>query len=168
MGRRSTYTPALADEIVERISNGEPLRAICRDDHMPVWSAVYRWIRENPDFAAAMNVARDLGADAIAEEALSIADTPVVGEETEESETGRKVRRGDMLGHRKLQVETRLKLLAKWHPKKYGDRTAMELTGADGGPVQITDTERAAKIAAILAAAKARRDGDTDDVTDLL
>ena len=44
----------------------------------------------------------------------------------------------------------------------------MELTGAEGGPVQITDTERAAKIAAILAAAKARRDGDTDDVTDLL
>lgn len=168
MGRRSIYTPELANEIIERISNGEPLKAICRDEHMPTWSVVYRWIRDIPDFATEMNIARDMGADAIAEEALSIADTPVVGEETEESETGRKVRRGDMLGHRKLQVETRLKLLAKWHPKKYGDRTAMELTGADGGPVRITDTERAAKIAAILAAAKARRDMESDDVADLL
>lgn len=44
----------------------------------------------------------------------------------------------------------------------------MELTGVDGGPVQISDTERAAKIAAILAAAKARRDMDPDDVADIL
>mgnify|MGYP003348157682 FL=1 len=27
-----------------------------------------------------------------------------------------------MLGHRKLQIETRFKLLSKWNPKKYGDR----------------------------------------------
>ena len=40
----------------------------------------------------------------------------------------------------------------------------MELTGANGGPVQISDTERAAKIAAILAAAKARKDGDVSDL----
>ena len=39
-------------------------------------------------------------------------------------------------------------------PKKYGEKTSMELTGANGGPVQISDTERAAKIAAILAALK--------------
>ena len=35
------------------------------------------------------------------------------------------VRRGDMLGHRKLQIETRLKLLAKWDPKRYGGRTVL-------------------------------------------
>ena len=165
---RIFYSDALADEICERLSNGEPLRAICRDTHMPTWSAVYRWVNADKDFALRVSNARELGADAIAEDILSIADTPQMGEETEESETGMKVKRADMLGHRKLQIETRLKLLAKWCPKKYGDRTAMELTGADGGPVRITDTERAAKIAAILAAAKARRDGDTDDVTDLL
>ena len=28
----------------------------------------------------------------------------------------------DMLGHRKLQIETRLKLLAKWDPKRYGKK----------------------------------------------
>jgi hypothetical protein len=76
-----------------------------------------------------------MGFDAIAEEALLIADSPMMGEEIEEDGERVKVRRADMLGHRKLQVWARLQLLAKWCPEKYGDRTAMELTGKDGGPV---------------------------------
>ncbi|MNT50547.1 hypothetical protein D3C72_1874720 [compost metagenome] len=47
-----------------------------------------------------------------------------------------KVKRGDMLGHRKLQIETRLKLLAKWNPKRYGDRMTQEHVGANDGPIQ--------------------------------
>ena len=31
-----------------------------------------------------------------------------------------------MLGHRKLRIDTRLKLLAKWNPKKWGDRMALD------------------------------------------
>lgn len=70
----------------------------------------------------------------IAAEAMRIADTPVDGVETEEDESGAvvKVKRGDMLGHRKLQIETRLKLLAKWDPKRYGDRVTTDLTSSDG------------------------------------
>lgn len=160
----ATYTPELAEEICNRIAEGEPLRAICRDAHMPSWRAVYDWIGKDEDFASRIAQARKMGFDAIAEEALEIADTPQDGEETETSELGKKVKRGDMLGHRKLQVETRLKLLAKWCPAKYGERTAMELTGANGGPVQISDTERAAKVAAILAAAQSRKDSDVSDL----
>lgn len=29
----------------------------------------------------------------------------------------------DMLGHRRLQIESRLKLLAKWDPKRYGEKS---------------------------------------------
>ncbi len=156
-------TPDIDEEICRRLSEGEPLRQICRDAHMPAWRTVYDWINADTDLAARIARARDLGFDAIAEEALRISDTPVVGEETEDDGEKTKVKRGDMLGHRKLQVDTRLKLLAKWCPKRYGERTAMELTGADGGPVQITDTERAAKIAAILSAAKERKESDAVD-----
>jgi hypothetical protein len=163
---KSTYTPEIGAEICARLAEGEPLRVICRDPHMPAWRTVYDWIEADSDLAARIARARKLGFDAIAEEALEIADTPVVGEETEDDGDKVKVKRGDMLGHRKLQVETRLKLLAKWCPAKYGDRTAMELTGANGGPVQIGDTERATKIAAILANAQARKDGG--DVSDLV
>jgi hypothetical protein len=153
MGQKSTYTEALAAEIVERISNGEPLRAICRDDHMPAWRTVYGWLDEHKDFAASIARARELGFDAIAEEALAIADTPLEGIEVEESETGVKTKRSDMLGHRKLQIETRLKLLAKWSPKKYGDR--LELAGK----VDVGLAER-------LARARQRTTG-SDDGSDL-
>jgi hypothetical protein len=41
---------------------------------------------------------------------------------------------------------------------------AMELTGANGGPVQISETERAAKVASLLAVAQARKAGDVSDL----
>ena len=54
-----------------------------------------------------------------------------------------------MLGHRKLQVETRLKLLAKWDPKRYGEKLA--LGGADDLPPikTMTDEQLAARVAAL-------------------
>lgn len=105
---------------------------------MPAWRTVYDWINADEEFAARIARARELGQDAIAEDILQIADTPLLGEETEESDDGRiKTKRGDMLGHRKLQIETRLKLLAKWNPKKYGERLQSEVTGADGSPFAI-------------------------------
>ena len=137
MGRKTTYTGKAADEICRRLAEGEPLRQICRDDHMPAWQTVYGWIEARPDFAERIARARELGFDAIAEEALEIADTPQIGETEETSEDGKKVKREDMLGHRKLQVETRLKLLSKWAPKKYGESIRQELTGANGGPIQM-------------------------------
>lgn len=164
-----TFSQKVADEICSRLAEGEPLRQICRDKHMPSWQAVYQWIEKYEDFARHIARARKLGFDAIAEEALEIADTPILGEETEETDDGKtKTKRGDMLGHRKLQVETRLKLLAKWCPQLYGDRSSMALTGPDGGPVQISDAERGVKAAGLLALAEARRrqqEGD-DDASD--
>jgi hypothetical protein len=131
-GRPSKYTPELAREIVERLSEGEPLRQICRDEHMPSWRVIYDWMYRD-DVAGAAGVglsaaiarAREIGYDKIAEECLEIADTPNFGKKRIEHEDGVSVTTEDMLGHRKLQIETRLKLLAKWNPKKYGDRVTM-------------------------------------------
>jgi len=164
MSQPSLYTPELATEICERIATGETLRAICREAHMPSWVTVYAWRKANPEFAARLAAARDLGADAIAEQALEIADTTKIGERTEESDDGFKTVREDMLGHRKLQIETRLKLLAVWFPRKYGQRIDMT-TG--GESMNLTPEERTAKLAA-LAAAAARRKAEQDDGSDLL
>jgi hypothetical protein len=37
-------------------------------------------------------------------------------------------RRGDMLGHRRLQVDTRKWYLSKVLPKKFGDKSELDLT----------------------------------------
>jgi hypothetical protein len=132
---------------------------------MPHEATVRGWALDNVQgFYTPYARARSIGLDVLAEETLAISDTPVEGVRREESSDGYKEVREDMLGHRRLQVDTRKWLLSKLAPKKYGDRTAMELTGADGGPVQITDTERAAKISAILANAQARKEGDASDL----
>lgn len=136
MGAVSTFSQEVADKICERIAEGETLSEICRAEGMPARRTVYDWLKENEDFAKAMDIARDLGADAIAEEALSIADTTEEGVQIEIGDDGgTKEKRGDMLGHRKLRVETRLKLLAKWHPKKYGDRVDLNHGGQSGNPL---------------------------------
>jgi len=133
-GSGSKWTEAIAAEIAERISQGEPLAQICRDERMPGLSTVYDWMDERPDFAGRIARARIAGYDMIAQEALAIADTPAEGvvEKLEPNEAGQlcvvERRREDMLGHRKLQVETRLKLLAKWDPKRYGERQTIEMT----------------------------------------
>ena len=131
MGRRSTYSLKTSDAIVQWIAEGKPLRQFCRENGL-TWKTVYNWLEAEPDFATRFARARDVGADAIAEQALEIADTPIEGVRTETTsgEDGvTKEVREDMLGHRKLQVETRLKLLAKWFPQKYGDKTEHTING---------------------------------------
>lgn len=123
-------TVEIKDEICRRISDGETLRSICREEDKPTWVTIYRWLDLDPEFKLRFAHARDLGFDAIAEEALEIADTVCEGVKTEYGPMGKKEVHEDMLGHRKLQIETRLKLLAKWSPKKYGER--VDVTSSDG------------------------------------
>jgi hypothetical protein len=121
-GRPTKFTEAILTEICDKLSEGTPLAQICRDPGMPAWRTVYDWMDKDENVSAAIARAREVGHDAIAEEALQIADTPVEGIRTKVGKDGTEVTTEDMLGHRKLQIETRLKLLAKWNPKKYGDK----------------------------------------------
>ena len=139
IGRPSKYTPQLAEEICERLSNGEPLRQICRDDHMPAWQKIYEWMNKDETLSGAIARARDLGYDNMAEECLHIADNIMIGSiKTIDDEGGITVKHEDMLGHRKLQIETRLKLLAKFNPKRYGD--AVKLSGDAENPLELGNT----------------------------
>ena len=135
-GRPSKYSPEVATEICEGLSEGIPLREICRREHMPEWRTVYDWMWRDEALSTAIEHARNIGYDKMAEECLAIADTPVEGRKIVESDDGKVMyTREDMLGHRKLQIETRLKLLAKFNPKKYGDRAI--LAGDAENPLQI-------------------------------
>lgn len=134
----STYDPEIARVICEQLSEGIPLRQICREnDGFPAWRTVYDWMGRDPELAASIARARDIGYDAIAEECLLIADTPQFGQKQVMSDEGATTTVEDMLGHRKLQIETRLKLLAKFHPTKYGDKLGVH--GVAGQPPVSTE-----------------------------
>ncbi|MDY4359323.1 hypothetical protein [Xanthomonas sp. LF04-12] len=148
-GRPSLYTEELVEAIAARLSLGEPLAVICRDEGMPAYRTVKDWMDNRREVSAAIARAREEGFDTIAADCLRIADTPVIGKTekrellgvlTRKDENGvdrdlvlpgaelvvTEERTEDMLGHRKLQIETRLKLLAKWDPKRYGERLAVD------------------------------------------
>lgn len=135
-GRTSTYTDALAQEICERLSKGETLTSICSDDHMPATRTVSDWKKSNEAFAADFARARDEGFDALAEQCLEIAEDGSRDYTEKTRPDGSKYEAFDAehVQRSKLRIETRLKLLAKWDPKRYGDK----LDVAHGGDVGLT------------------------------
>ncbi len=144
-GRPSKYTPELADEICQRLSEGEPLRQICREEYMPHWSNVYEWMRKDEALAARIAHARELGHDAISEECLEIADDATNDYMDKVRKDGEVVRELDAehVQRSKLRIETRLKLLAKWSPKKYGDRQEIDHTiKTEKGYITLPDGSR--------------------------
>lgn len=90
---------------------------------MPAWRTVYDWLGANLEFAARFARARSLGEDAIAEEALEIADDARNDwmQRNDAENVGYSLN-GEHVQRSKLRIETRLKLLAKWNPKKWGEK----------------------------------------------
>lgn len=117
MGRPSTFTQEIADEICERLACGEPLAKICQDAKMPAYSTVRKWEVENEDFSALSARAKRDGTHYLADDCVVIADEPLpeLGGKTEVS-------------HRKLKIDTRMRLIGKWNSRDYGDR---QLLGSD-------------------------------------
>jgi hypothetical protein len=114
-------------------------------------------------FAERIARARELGADAIAEEVLEIIDDGrndwMERFDEEGNATGRQAN-GEHIQRSKLRAEMRLKLLAKWSPKKYGDSTKVELAG-HLSLGNMSDEEMRAELALL---AKPLLDGGSDPV----
>jgi hypothetical protein len=169
-GRPSKYSPEIAQEMCNLLAEGVPLREICRRDGFPAWRTVYDWMVRDDEAVAAgggaglsasIARAREIGYDALAEQCLMIADTPQMGRKTvyssgDEQRDSVTVTEEEMLGHRKLQIETRLKLLAKWDPKRFGDR--VQLSGDADQPIKIhAETQAEAMFEALLKNLELRR-----------
>lgn len=136
LGRPTIYSAELAARICERIANGDSLRSICKDDGFPSKSTVLKWIfkEQNKEFADQYDKAREIQAQLLADEIVEIADTPKLGVINKLNAAGEiiETKEEDMLGHRRLQVDSRKWYLSKVLPKVYGDK--IEHSGPGGGP----------------------------------
>jgi hypothetical protein len=125
----------MEETIIAKVSEGVPLAQVCRELGLGL-TTWYDWCRADAELSDRIARAREAGFDVIAAEALRLADTPHLGQIVRESDKdGTVVTTEDMLGHRKLQIETRLKLLAKWDPKRYGDR--VQVAGDAESPLTV-------------------------------
>lgn len=121
--RATKKTPECIAAVIAGLSCGTPLTVICHQDGMPDPETVRNWMNADPELALAIAGARETGFDVIAMDVLDIVDN------LKEDPASRRIR-----------ADARLKLLAKWDPKRYGDRTQTAVTGADGGPVRSETT----------------------------
>ncbi|EPT2859784.1 ubiquitin carboxyl-hydrolase [Proteus mirabilis] len=112
-----------AHDICSKLAEGESLRSVCRRPGMPSKATVFRWLSENAEFRDQYAKATEQRADALFEEILEIADD-VLPDSAEVAKA-------------KLRIDTRKWSLARMSPKKYGDKVTQEITGADGGAIQI-------------------------------
>ena len=105
-------TPEVFDSILERLSNGESLRAICRDDDMPSLGSFFRYVNGDQTAAEHYTRAREANGDYHGSSVAQIAADVVAGVITPE------VARVAMDAHK--WTAGRLK------PKVYGDEVEVE------------------------------------------
>lgn len=130
IGRPSMYSQELADKVCAEIALGGSMRAVCSIEGMPSLTTVFKWIRENKEFAQQYARATEERTEAMAEDILDIADdgsndymTITKGSMTYNVEDK------EVTNRSKLRVDTRKWIMSKMKPKKYGDK--LDLT-SDG------------------------------------
>lgn len=117
MGRPSLFTAELAAAICERISLGESLAAVCRDEGMPEERTIFRWLSQDAAFCQDYTRARELRADVHAEAIIDIADT-----EPDPAKA-------------RVRVDARKWYASKMNSKRYGDAQMLKHADADGNKI---------------------------------
>ena len=132
-GRPSKWTQEIEDEICMRLSQGEPLRAICRTEGFPEWVTVYSWMETRDGFSERVALARENGVEAIAQDTLAMIDAEP--RYVEDAKGGSRIDPG-YVQWMKLRTEQRMKLLACWSPNRYGAR--VQLAGDKNNPLAVS------------------------------
>lgn len=154
MAAHPKRTPELVEDVLRRIAEGETLSSICRDVGITP-SAWALWLRADSELAQNYQHARDVGADVIADQALAIMEAEPEHVVTVD-DTGKKSTSRIDAGYvqwQKARVETRLKLLAKWNPKRYGDSSTISVGNKEGETLKVESIDEARRIAIETAAA---------------
>lgn len=144
-GRPSSYNTKVADQICGHIASGKSLRSFCAIKGSPNRATIWRWLETRQDFRIRYARAREDQVEAFVDGLLEICDDPTLDP-----------------NDKRIRVDTRKWIAARILPKKYGDRVATELTGRDGGPIEIentgSDLEAARRVAFMLGRAVGRQD----------
>ncbi len=127
-----SWDQAQVEQIIERISNGETLREICRDIALPE-STFRRWVIANHSGLAAQYArARELQMECWADRLVELAQTVKMGVTVESSEkNGVTVREGDMIERSRLEMDALKWLMSKVNRHRYGDSSRVDTTITD-------------------------------------
>jgi len=130
VGRPSLYTDELVNTFIARLCTGESVRTICKSDDMPEASTIFKWLTEKPEFSEQYAKAKELAAEALAEDIFDIADDNAF--DYTEGADGQLRVNNDAIQRARLRVDVRKWYLSKIMPKKYGEK--LGIGGVEGAP----------------------------------
>lgn len=133
VGRPTKKTDVLMNELCALIAQrGMSVKAACKEVGLN-FSTFWDWLNADIEFANRYARAKELQAEAFADEIVEIADQPpelVVDDE------GAARIDSAFVQYQKLRIDSRKWVASKLVPKKYGEKIQQEVTGANGGPIQ--------------------------------
>jgi hypothetical protein len=122
MSRTALEIETIFKKILKGIEDGTPLRQIIKATPRLSSATFYKWLEESTARQKRYARAKELAAEALYDEMLDIARTPVEAIETTETPQGVIIKTADALGHRRLLIDTIKWRLGKERPEKYGDK----------------------------------------------
>ena len=133
VGRPSKYSEEIADEICAGLALGHPLPKIVDANHMPSAVTVYAWLRLYPEFLKRYETARQDGAHTYAYQIAEIIDEPPA---YVMDDKGNERIDPASIAQKRLRMDGRKWLAAKYLPKAYGERLQHEGV-EDGAPIKV-------------------------------
>jgi hypothetical protein len=107
------YNPELAEALCSRLATGEPLVKVVKDSAFPSIETIYKWLRENEEFAELYARAKDDSADTLASDIHNIAEGTLSGKY--DSNAAR------------VAIDALKWTASKLKPKRYGDKISSEV-----------------------------------------
>lgn len=114
-GRPVKYTKEIFDDLCARVSEGESLNKVTKEEKYPTKITFYRWLRLDPKLCTQYEICKTDRADTYADEIVDIAE--------EKHLTSEDIQRA------KLRIDARKWISCKLHPRNYGDKSAIEHSG---------------------------------------
>jgi Bacteriophage Sf6, terminase small subunit-like len=139
------YSETLAIEICGRISSGEFLINICKDEDMPTVRSVHQWLKDHSDFAALHKEAVNSRLNIFEDEVVTIADDSerdfkIVTKHGKQV----KVLDSDVISRAKLRVEVRKAHLKAYRPERWSEQSTLNVnnTSDDASNLSLDELER--------------------------
>lgn len=128
-GRPSKFSEELANRILHEVSEGKTILTISKEDWSPTRSTIYKWESERPEFSDNLAKAHRSQADHLVDELQQVS-------RDEDIDVARA----------RLIVESNKWIATRRKRDAYGDKITNELTGKDGGPIQIDKSTMAKRL----------------------
>jgi len=105
------------------------MKSICSDSKMPTVWTVWYWRETKPEFSKLIQRAREIQSESMLDECTALSDK--AAEVALDEKCG-----SAAVQAKKIAIETRLKVAARFAPEKFGDRVRQDVAGVPGAPLE--------------------------------